>query len=90
MAADHVGDRIRINAVTPGTAETPWVGRLLEQSGDAAVAAEALKARQPMGRLITANEVAHAIAYLASPLSASTTGTIVAVDGGMSGLRLPK
>ena len=43
-----------------------------------------------MGRLVTADEVAHAIAYLASPLSGSTTGTILTVDGGMSGLRLPR
>ncbi len=90
MAADHVADRVRVNAVTPGTADTPWVERLLEQSGDAAAAAEALRARQPMGRLVTADEVAYAIAYLASPASASTTGTILSVDGGMSGLRLPR
>lgn len=90
MAADHVGDGIRVNAVTPGTADTPWVGRLLEQSGDAAAAAEALRARQPMGRLVTADEVANAIVYLAGPLASSTTGTILAVDGGMAGLRLPK
>ena len=44
---------------------------------------------QPMGRLVSADEVAHAIAYLASPLSSSTTGTLLAVDGGMAGLRLP-
>ena len=90
MAADHIADGVRVNAVTPGTADTPWVERLLEQSGDAAAAAEALRARQPMGRLVTADEVAHAIAYLASPLSGSTTGTILSVDGGMSGLRLPR
>ena len=90
MAADHVADGVRVNAVTPGTADTPWVERLLEQSGDAAAAAEALRARQPMGRLVTADEVAYAIAYLASPLSGSTTGTILSVDGGMSGLRLPR
>jgi enoyl-[acyl-carrier-protein] reductase (NADH) len=41
-----------------------------------------------MGRLVTAEEVAHAIAYLASPLSASTTGTLLAVDGGVIGLRV--
>ena len=90
MAADHVGDGVRVNAVTPGTADTPWVERLLEQSDDAAAAAEALRARQPMGRLVSADEVAYAIAYLASPMSASTTGTILSVDGGMSGLRLPR
>jgi 2-keto-3-deoxy-L-fuconate dehydrogenase len=87
MAVDHVKDGIRVNAVTPGTADTPWVGRLLEQAEDRDEAARALRARQPMGRLVTGDEVAHAIAYLASPLSASTTGTLLAVDGGISGIR---
>jgi len=87
MAVDHVREGIRVNAVTPGTADTPWVGRLLDQAPDAVAAAAALRARQPIGRLVTAAEVAHAIAYLASPLSASTTGTILAVDGGMAGIR---
>ncbi len=87
MAADHVAEGIRVNAVTPGTADTPWVGRLLDQAPEPEAAAAALRARQPMGRLVSADEVAHAIAYLAGPLSASTTGTILAVDGGMVGLR---
>ena len=89
MAADHVREGIRVNAVTPGTADTPWVARLLAQADDPEQAGRALRARQPMGRLVSAEEVAHAIAYLASPLSASTTGTLLAVDGGMSGLQLP-
>jgi NAD(P)-dependent dehydrogenase (short-subunit alcohol dehydrogenase family) len=88
MAADHLKDGIRVNAVTPGTADTPWVGRLLDQAPDAAAAATALRARQPMGRLVAPAEVAYAIAYLASPLSSATTGTLLAVDGGMSGVRL--
>jgi NAD(P)-dependent dehydrogenase (short-subunit alcohol dehydrogenase family) len=88
MAADFVKQGIRVNAVTPGTADTPWVQRLLDQAPDAQAAAAALRARQPMGRLVTADEVAHAIAYLASPLSGSTTGTILGVDGGMAGVRL--
>ena len=88
MAADHVREGIRVNAVTPGTADTPWVGRLLDQAPDAAAAAAALRARQPMGRLVSADEVADAIVYLASPLSASTTGTLLAVDGGMAGIRV--
>ncbi len=88
MAADHVREGIRVNAVTPGTADTPWVARLLAAADDAEAAGNALRARQPMGRLVTADEVAHAIAYLASPRSASTTGTILAVDGGMSGIRV--
>jgi 2-keto-3-deoxy-L-fuconate dehydrogenase len=90
LAADHVGQGVRVNAVTPGTAETPWVARLLAAADDPAAAAEALRGRQPTGRLVTAPEVAHAIAYLASPLAAATTGTLLAVDGGMAGLRLPQ
>jgi NAD(P)-dependent dehydrogenase (short-subunit alcohol dehydrogenase family) len=90
MAADHVKEGIRVNCVNPGTADTPWVGRLLSQASDPAAERAALEARQPMGRLVSAVEVASAIAYLASPRQASTTGTILAVDGGMQGLRLPK
>lgn len=89
MAADHVREGIRVNAVEPGTAATPWVGRLLGATDDPAAAEASLKARQPMGRLVAAEEVAQAIAYLASPLSASTTGTLLAVDGGMAGIQLP-
>src|SRR5690606_31722692 len=63
MASDHVGEGIRVNAVLPGTADTPWVTRLLEAADDPEAAAAALRARQPMGRLVTADEVAHAIAY---------------------------
>ena len=90
MAADHVKEGIRVNCVNPGTADTPWVARLLSQAQDPAKERAALEARQPMGRLVNAAEVASAIAYLASPRQASTTGTILAVDGGMQGLRLPK
>jgi 2-keto-3-deoxy-L-fuconate dehydrogenase len=90
MAADHIGEGIRVNCVNPGTADTPWVGRLLDAAPDPAAERAALEARQPMGRLVTADEVAQAIAYLASPGAAATTGTILAVDGGMQGLRLRK
>jgi NAD(P)-dependent dehydrogenase (short-subunit alcohol dehydrogenase family) len=88
MAADLIRQGIRVNAVTPGTADTPWIGRLLAQTDDPAAERAALEARQPHGRLVSADEVAGAIAYLASPASGSTTGTWIAVDGGMSGLRL--
>jgi NAD(P)-dependent dehydrogenase (short-subunit alcohol dehydrogenase family) len=88
MAADHVREGIRVNCVCPGTVDTPWVARLLDTAPDPAAERVALAARQPTGRLVTAAEVAHAIAYLASPRSASTTGTALAVDGGMQGLRL--
>jgi 2-keto-3-deoxy-L-fuconate dehydrogenase len=88
MAADYVREGIRVNCVNPGTADTPWVGRLLDQADDPAAERAALNTRQPMGRLVTADEVAAAIVYLASPAAASVTGTALAVDGGMQGLRL--
>ncbi|MFG3321684.1 SDR family NAD(P)-dependent oxidoreductase [Streptomyces sp. NPDC048171] len=88
MAADHVREGIRVNCVNPGTADTPWVGRLLDRAPDPEAERAALNARQPMGRLVTAEEVAAAIVYLASPAAASVTGTVLAVDGGMQGLRL--
>jgi 2-keto-3-deoxy-L-fuconate dehydrogenase len=89
MAADHVGDGIRVNCVLPGTAETPWVGRLLAAAGDPEAELAALRARQPLGRLVSPAEVAESIAYLASPRAGATTGTALTVDGGMTGLRLP-
>jgi 2-keto-3-deoxy-L-fuconate dehydrogenase len=88
MAADHIREGIRVNCVNPGTADTPWVGRLLEAADDPAAERAALDARQPLGRLVTADEVAAGIAYLASPLAASVTGTALAIDGGMAGLRI--
>jgi 2-keto-3-deoxy-L-fuconate dehydrogenase len=90
MAADHLADGVRVNCVNPGTADTPWVGRLLDAAQVPAAERAALEARQPMGRLVSAREVAEAIVYLASPVAASTTGTALAVDGGMQGLRLPR
>jgi len=88
MAADHVREGIRVNCVNPGTVDTPWVGRLLDSAADPEAERVALNARQPQGRMVNAAEVAGAVAYLASPLSGSTTGTSLAVDGGMQGLRL--
>jgi 2-keto-3-deoxy-L-fuconate dehydrogenase len=88
MAADLLPHGIRVNAVNPGTADTPWVARLLDAADDPEAERAALRARQPHGRLVTAAEVAHAVAYLASPLAGSTTGTTLAVDGGMDRLRL--
>ena len=88
MAADHLREGIRVTCVNPGTADTPWVRRLLAQADDPDAELAALKARQPSGRLVSAEEIAAAIAYLASPLASATTGTVLAVDGGMHGLRL--
>lgn len=88
-AADYIG-RVRVNCVCPGTVDTPWVGRLLEQAEDAEAERRALAARQPMGRLATAEEVAAAICWLASIEASFVTGTALGVDGGMNGLRLPR
>ncbi|MET9536250.1 SDR family oxidoreductase [Streptomyces sp. NPDC006553] len=88
MAADHVREGIRVNCVNPGTVDTPWVARLLDAAADPEAERAALSARQPTGRLVGADEVAAAVVYLASPAAASVTGTALAVDGGMAGLRL--
>lgn len=88
MAADYVAEGIRVNAVAPGTVETPWVGRLLADAQDPEAAAEALRRRQPLGRLVTAHEVAAAVVALASPSAAAVTGTVLHVDGGMTSLRV--
>jgi 2-keto-3-deoxy-L-fuconate dehydrogenase len=88
MAVDYVRQGIRVTCVNPGTVDTPWVGRLLAAADDSVAERAALEARQPTGRLVTADEVAAAIAYLASPTAGATTGTALAVDGGMAGLRI--
>lgn len=88
MAADHLREGIRVNCVSPGTADTPWVGRLLASAADPIAERAALDARQPHGRLVSAEEVAAAVVYLASPSAGSTTGISLAVDGGMQNLRL--
>ena len=90
MATDHLPDGIRVNAVNPGTTDTPWVKRLLDQADNAKVAKIALEARQPMGRLVSPSEIANAIIFLASPVQASITGTSLNIDGGLHSLRIPK
>jgi len=79
LAVDHVGDGIRVNAVCPGTIDTPWVQRLVAGAGESL---DALKARQPMGRLGTPEEVADAVLYLTTAEFA--TGTILTLDGGLT------
>ena len=90
MAADGIRDKVRVNCVNPGTADTPWVARLLSNADNPLDEREKLQARQPMGRLVSADEVAHAILYLANPAQGSTTGTVVVVDGGLYGIRIPQ
>jgi NAD(P)-dependent dehydrogenase (short-subunit alcohol dehydrogenase family) len=88
MATDHVREGIRVNCVSPGTVHTGFVDRMLQGFDDPAKEKEALDARQATGRMVTPAEVAAAVAYLASPLSGSTTGTALEVDGGVTHLRV--
>jgi len=70
-------------------ADTQWVRRILAGTDDPAREEANLNARQPIGRLLQPREIAHAIAYLASPLASATTGVALGVDGGMHSLRPP-
>ncbi|HVQ30134.1 MAG TPA: glucose 1-dehydrogenase [Vicinamibacteria bacterium] len=84
MARDHVKDGIRVNCVCPGTTQTPWIDERLDEASDRDAAMAALVARQPMGRLGRADEMAAAYLFLASDESSFTTGTALVVDGGFS------
>jgi NAD(P)-dependent dehydrogenase (short-subunit alcohol dehydrogenase family) len=79
LAVDHVQDGIRVNAVCPGTVDSPWVRRLVEEAGDSL---DTLKRRQPMGRLGTPEEIADAIAYLVG--AEFVTGSVLVIDGGLT------
>jgi NAD(P)-dependent dehydrogenase (short-subunit alcohol dehydrogenase family) len=81
LAIDHVADGIRVNAVCPGTVDSPWVRRLVEDAGESL---DTLRARQPMGRLGRPEEIADAVAYLASDAAAFVTGTVLVIDGGLT------
>ncbi len=81
LAVDHVGDGIRVNAVCPGTVASPWVERLVHEAGESL---DALRARQPLGRLGTPEEVAEAVLYLASDAAGFVTGSALVIDGGLT------
>jgi 2-keto-3-deoxy-L-fuconate dehydrogenase len=81
LAIDHVRDGVRVNAVCPGTVDTPWVRRLVDDAGESL---DALRSRQPMGRLGTTDEVAEAVLYLASDAAAFVTGSALVIDGGLT------
>lgn len=82
VAADFVAEGIRCNAICPGTVDTPSLGDRMRASGDEAAARASFIARQPMGRLGRAEEIAALAVYLASDESAFTTGAAHIIDGG--------
>lgn len=84
VAADFVGQGIRCNAICPGTVQSPSLDERLEATGDAAAARAQFTARQPMGRIGRADEIAELALYLASDVSSYTTGAIHIIDGGWS------
>jgi 2-keto-3-deoxy-L-fuconate dehydrogenase len=81
LAVDHVAEGVRVNAVCPGTVDSPWVRRLVEEVGESL---DTLRARQPMGRLGGVDEIAAAVLYLASDEAAFVTGTAFVIDGGLT------
>lgn len=83
VAVDYVAHGIRCNCICPGTVDTPWVARLVKEAADPTALRAELVARQPMGRLGTAEEVAQAALYLASDDAAFVTGTALVIDGGL-------
>ncbi len=87
MAADEVRHGIRVNCVSPGTVSSPWVERLVADAADPSAAMDALRRRQPLGRLVTCEEVADAVAYLAADTT-FTTGADFLLDGGITGVRV--
>ncbi|WP_019146911.1 SDR family NAD(P)-dependent oxidoreductase [Timonella senegalensis] len=88
MAADYVGEGIRVNAVNPGTVDTTMARGHINAADNPLDGLRLMEERQATGRMVSPAEVAHAVCYLASPLATSTTGTFLAVDGGMYGLRV--
>jgi 2-keto-3-deoxy-L-fuconate dehydrogenase len=87
MAADEAENGIRVNCVSPGTVDGPWVRRLIENSDDPPATRSALERRQPLGRLVAPEEVAKAVAFLAADTT-FTTGQDLLLDGGITGVRI--
>ena len=84
VAADFVAQGVRCNAICPGTVDTPSLGERINAFDDPAAARQAFIARQPMGRLALASEIAPLVVFLASDESAFVTGQAYSIDGGIS------
>ncbi len=81
-AIDHAKEGIRINAIAPGTVNTPWVQRITESVPDPETKREAMRQRQAHGRMVEPEEIASMAAFLASDEASSIIGAIMLVDGG--------
>ncbi|MDX6226467.1 MAG: 2-keto-3-deoxy-L-fuconate dehydrogenase [Frankiales bacterium] len=84
VAVQYASQGIRCNCICPGTVDSPWVGRLMDEAPDPAARREQLIARQPLGRLGTPVEVAQAAVYLATDAASFITGSALVIDGGIT------
>lgn len=90
MAADLVTEGIRVNCVSPGTVDTPFMAQLAAAAPNPAAKRAQFEARQPTGRMVSPQEVGEAVAYLARPGAHSSVGSVINLDGGMTALRMPR
>ncbi len=84
IAADHAGDGIRINAVCPGTVDSPWIGRILAEDPDPVATRKRMEERQLDGRMGTPEEVAEWIAFIAADTGRFMNGACLTIDGGLT------
>ena len=87
MAADLIADGIRVNCVAPGTVDTPLIGNQIAAAPDPQAQRAAFNERQPTGVMVRPEEVAAGVLYLADPSATSTTGSVLAIDGGLTTLK---
>jgi 2-keto-3-deoxy-L-fuconate dehydrogenase len=87
LATDMLAEKIRVNCVSPGTVDTPFVSEIISRAPDPDGLRAAFEHRQPTGHMVDPAEVAHAVVYLANRRARSITGTVLVVDGGMGTLR---
>jgi NAD(P)-dependent dehydrogenase (short-subunit alcohol dehydrogenase family) len=83
VAVDYIGQNIRINAICPGTVDSPWIQKILSAQPDPVAERQRMVERQPMGRMGEPAEIAKAALYLACDDSAFVTGTALIIDGGL-------
>jgi NAD(P)-dependent dehydrogenase (short-subunit alcohol dehydrogenase family) len=87
MAADLVGEGIRVNCVAPGTVDTPLIGALIDAAPDPDAQRSAYDERQPTGVMVRPEEVARGVLYLSDPAATSIVGSVLAIDGGLTSLK---